>query len=125
MSNVTLNYLLGKRMWVVQNFSVWGETGRDDFLFLYTQIDSPSKRICFNQSYLGGKEQWVNFSSLYDWKGNNLPSNIEHPKVLVLSKKEVDCFIVGQETSGGFKIAKLVSGGSEDGLVDLLIVEMG
>lgn len=125
MSNLTLNYLLGKRMWVVQNFVVWGEVGGDDFTFLYTQIEEASKRICFNQSYLGGKEQWVNFSSLYDWKGNNLPSNIEHPKVLVLPKREVACFLVGQETFQGFKIAKSVSGGSEDGLVDFLIVEMG
>ncbi|KPL02707.1 MAG: hypothetical protein AMJ90_05000 [candidate division Zixibacteria bacterium SM23_73_2] len=124
MANLTLDYLRGRRMWLVRNFVVWGEGYGDDFLFLYTQLDSPDKRIVFNNSFLGGEAQEVNFSSLYDFKGNQLPATIDHPKVVVLPRKEPFCFVLGSETESGFKISRK-KGAEENGLVDLLIVEMG
>lgn len=124
MANLTLDYLRGRRMWLVQNFVVWGGCCGEDFFFLYTQVDSQGKRIVFNKTFLGGETQDVSFPSLYDFKGNQLPAAINHPKVVVLPKKELFCFVLGSETESDFKIAK-EKGSKEDGLVDLLIVEMG
>ncbi len=123
MANLTLDYLRGRRMWLVQNFVVWGDCWGDDFLFLYTQVDSPGKRIVFSSTFLGGETQNVSFSSLCDFRGNQLPATINGPKVVVLPKKEPFCFVLGSETESGFKIAKK-KGSKEDGLVDLLIVEL-
>jgi len=124
MVNLTLDYLRGRRMWLVQNFVVWGDCYGDEFIFLYTQIDSSSKRIVFNNSFLGGDVQEVSFCTLYDFKKNQLPATINHPKVVVLPRKEPFCFVLGSETECGFKIAKK-KGTKENGLIDLLIVEMG
>jgi hypothetical protein len=121
--NITLDYLRGRRTWVVPNFVVWGDWSLYSFLLFYTETGANSKRIVFNKSTLGGLDQTVNFSSLYDFKGNQLPTTINHPKVIVLSKNEVSCLVVGQETDTGFRLAKL-SESSQTGLVDLMIVEM-
>jgi hypothetical protein len=121
--NITLDYLRGRRTWVVPNFVVWGDWSLYSFLLFYTEMGANSKRIVFNKSTLGGLDQTVNFASLYDFKGNQLPTTINHPKVIVLPKNEVSCLVVGQETDTGFRLAKL-SESSQTGLVDLMIVEM-
>jgi hypothetical protein len=122
--NITLDYLRGRRTWVVPNFVVWGDWSLYSFLFFYTEMGASSKRIIFSKSILGGLDQTVNFSSLYDFKGNQLPATINSPKVLALPKNEVRCLVVGTETNNGFRIAK-VSESPQTGLVDLMIVEMG
>ncbi|MCK4224372.1 MAG: hypothetical protein KAX39_04265 [candidate division Zixibacteria bacterium] len=122
--NITLDYLRGRRIWVVPNFVVWGDWSLYSFLLFYTEMGTTSKRVVFNKSILGGQTQPVNFSSLYDFRGNQLPETIESPKVIVLPKNEVLCLVVGGETNTGFRIAKL-SPSSQTGLVDLMIVEMG
>jgi hypothetical protein len=122
--NITLDYLRGRRIWVVPNFVVWGDWSLYSFLLLYTEIGAGSKRIVFGKSTLGGLDQTVNFSSLYDLRGNQLPEMISNPKVIVLPKNEVLCLVVGAEANTGFRIAKL-SESSSTGLVDLMIVEMG
>jgi len=121
--SITLSYLKGKRSWVVENFEVWGELNLAEFLIFYTQGDENSKRVVLNHSFLGGEEQSVAFSSLCDFKGNALPEAINHPKVIILPKKEPVCFVIGKETNTGFKIAK-ASESNQNGLVDLLIMEM-
>ena len=128
--NVTLDYLRGRRMWVVKNFVVWGEYFSASFLFLYSEMGVSNKRIIFQQANLGGAEQEVEFFSLYDIKGNQLPASINQPKVVVLQKSPNTCLVVGEETNSNFKVAKLNdtaswSKSTENGLVDLLIVEMG
>jgi hypothetical protein len=122
--SITLSYLKGKRSWVVENFEVWGELDLAMFLIFYTQSGENSKRVIFNHSLLGGEEQSVSFSSLCDFKGNPLPEVINHPKVVVLPKREPLCFVIGKETDTGFKIAR-ASTSDQNGLVDLLIMEMG
>jgi hypothetical protein len=121
--NITLDYLRGKRSWLVKNFVVWGDYYSSKFLCLYTEVGPSSKRVMFEEASLGGFDQSVNFADLYDFKGNELPSTISSPKVIVLFKNEVFCFVVGQETNSGFKIAKL-SGTQVSGLVDLIVLEM-
>jgi hypothetical protein len=122
--SITLDYLRGRRTWVVPNFVVWGDWSLYSFLLFYTEMGASSKRIIFSKSILGGLDQTVNFSSLYDFKGNQLPTTINSPKVIVLPKNEVHCLVVGAETNTGFRIAKL-SESAQTGLVDLMIVEMG
>jgi len=122
--NITLDYLRGRRVWVVNNFSVYGEFSAVAPLLLWTEIGDTSKRIIFAREILGGLEQLVNFSSLYDIKGNQLPSTINSPKVILLQKNEVTCLIGGPETNANFKIAKLTQSQTA-GMVDLVIIEDG
>ena len=122
--NITLDYLRGRRTWVVPNFVVWGDWSLASFLLLYTEMGETSKRVMLAKNNLGGLDQMVNFSGLYDFRGNQLPEVIGNPKVIVMPKNEVNCFVVGTETDTGFRIAKF-PGSEETGLVDLMIVEMG
>jgi hypothetical protein len=118
-----LNYLKSKRVWVVKNMWVWGSFSLGDFCFLSTQIGETSKRIIFQNLSLGGTEQYVPFDTLYDFKGNRLPSEIANPFVIVMPKNKVSCLVL-EETNGGFKIAKRKEE-VENGLVDLIVWEMG
>ena len=122
--NITLDYLRGRRVWVVPNFVVWGDLSLYLFFLLYTEMEATAKRVVFSKSTLGGLDQAVEFSNLHDFRGNRLPEIINSPKVVVLPKNEVPCFVVGTETPTGFRIGKL-SESSGTGLVDLMIVEMG
>jgi hypothetical protein len=121
--NVTLDYLRGRRVWLVKNFCVWGEYSAVDFLLVHTEVGESSKRIMLDRVYLGGNEQDVSFDSLYDFKGNQLPQQIVSPKVLSLPLNEISCMVI-EESDSGLKIAK-GSNSVENGLVDLLIFEMG
>ncbi len=122
--NITLDYLRGRRTWVVPNFVVWGDWSLASFLLLYTEMGETSKRVMLAKNNLGGLDQVINFSDLYDFRGNQLPEVIGNPKVIVMPKDEVNCFVVGTETDTGFRIARF-SGSEKTGLVDLMIVEMG
>ncbi|UCB53087.1 MAG: hypothetical protein JSV10_03110 [Candidatus Zixiibacteriota bacterium] len=122
--NITLDYLRGRRTWVVPNFVVWGDWSLASFLLLYTEIGETSKRVMLARNNLGGLDQSVTFETLYDFRGNQLPQTINNPKVMVMPKNEVNCFVVGTETETGFRIARF-SGSEKTGLADLMIVEMG
>jgi len=122
--NITLDYLRGRRVWVVNNFSVYGEFSAVAPLLLWTEIGDTSKRIVFAREILGSLEQLVSFSSLYDSKENQLPSTINSPKVVLLEKNEVACLVVGPETNSSFKIAKLTQSQTA-GMADLVIIENG
>lgn len=107
---------------MVNNFSVYGEYSAVTPILLWSESGSSSHRLILARESLGGAEQSVNFSQLYDFRGNQLPQSISNPKIIILQKNEVECLIVGQESSGGFKIAKL-SESETNGRVDLIIVE--
>ncbi len=109
---------------MVNNFSVYGEFSAVAPVLLWTELGETSKRIIFAREILGGTEQVVSFSSLYDIKGNQLPATINSPKVIVLQKNEVTCLVVGLETNSNFKIAKLTESQTA-GIVDLVIMENG
>jgi hypothetical protein len=122
--NITLDYLRGRRTWAVPKFVVWGDWSLASFLLLYTETGETTKRVVLAKNNLGGLDQIVAFSDLYDFRGNKLPETIAQPKVMVMPKNEVNCFVVGTETDTGFRIARF-SGSERTGLVDLMIVEMG
>jgi hypothetical protein len=121
--NITLDYLRGRRTWVVPNFVVWGDWSIASFILIYTEMGETSKRIMLAENNLGGLDQMVIFADIYDFKGNRLPETISNPKVIVLPKNEVNCLVVGTETGTGFRIARS-SGEGKTGLVDLMVVEM-
>ena len=122
--NITLDYLRGRRTWAVPNFVVWGDWSLASFLLLYTEMGETSRRVMLARNNLGGLDQSVAFETLYDFRGNQLPQTINNPKVMVMPKNEVNCFVVGTETETAFRIARF-SGSEKAGLVDLMIVEMG
>lgn len=122
--NITLDYLRSRRIWVVPNFVVWGDWSLYSFLLFYSEMGATSKRVVFCKSTLGGLDQTVNFSNLCDFRGNQLPTTISNPKMIILPKNEIHCLVVGSETDTGFRIARF-SESSQTGLVDLMIVEMG
>jgi hypothetical protein len=122
--NITLDYLRGRRTWAVPNFVVWGDWSLASFLLLYTEAGETDKRLVLAKNNLGGLDQTVTFYDLFDFRGNRLPETIAQPKVMVMPKNEVNCFVVGTETDTGFRIARF-SGSERTGLVDLMIVEMG
>lgn len=122
--NITLDYLRGRRTWVVPNFVVWGDWSLASFLVLYTEAQDTAKRMVLARNNLGGLDQTVDFSDLQDFRGNQLPSPITNPKVIIMPKNEVNCLVVGTETETDFRIARF-SGSEKTGLVDLMIVEMG
>ena len=122
--NITLDYLRGRRSWLVKNFVVWGDWSLASFLLLYTEMGQTSKRVMLAKNNLGGLDQTVSFSDLYDFRGNQLPEVIQNAKVIAMPKNEVNCFVVGAETDTGFRIARF-SGSEKTGLVDLMVVEMG
>ncbi len=122
--NITLDYLRGRRTWLVPNFVVWGDWSVACFLLLYTEVGEDSKRVMLARNNLGGLDQKVDFADLYDFRGNQLPQVVLNPKVIVTPKNEVNCFVVGRESDTGFRIAKF-SGSEKTGLVDLMVVEMG
>jgi hypothetical protein len=68
--NITLDYLRGRRIWLVKNFSVWGKYSTLELLFVNTELAEGYKRVVFNRDDLGGEAQVVEFSSLFDYKGN-------------------------------------------------------
>lgn len=109
---------------MVNNFSVFGEYSAVTPVLVWSEMGTGSHRIIFAREILGGFEQSVNFSQLYDFKGNQLPPTISSPKVIILQKNEVQCLIVGQESQTGFKIAKLAQT-QQNGIVDVVIVENG
>lgn len=118
-----LAFLKAKKMWLVENFVVWGELGPYVFSLFYTEVGTQSnKRIMFDTQNLGGKIQSVSFGDLSDHRNNNLPADIKNPMVILQAKKSVPCIITSR-TGTGFQVARESQGG-ETGLVDLLIVEM-
>ncbi|MGB8656921.1 MAG: hypothetical protein WCE90_03940 [Candidatus Zixiibacteriota bacterium] len=121
--NVTLDYLRGRRSWVVPNFVVWGDWSIASFLILCSEMLETSKRLILAKNNLGGLDQVVNFSDLFDFRGNRLPPTIHNPKVMVLPKNETNCLVIGTETDTSFRIGRC-SGSETTGLVDLMIVEM-
>jgi hypothetical protein len=120
--NTTLDYLRSNRKFLVTDFVVYGDYTAAEAGLLCTEDLPDSRRVMFSHSFLSENDQQVLFSSLYDYKNNLLPDTLSSPKVIILPKNDVHCFLVGVENKAGFKIAK--SNPDKTGLVDLLIMEM-
>ena len=119
----TLNYLKSKRIWAVPGVSVYGTLGAAELLLLRSEITPTTKRIIFETAVLGGVEQVMYYQDLVDFRGNKLPQKLKSPKVVVLQKSAAGVVVVGSESEEVFRLAKVF--GSDNALVDLLIIEMG
>ena len=120
--NTTLDYLRSNRKFLVTDFVVYGDYSDAEGGLLYTEQVSSERRMIFAHSFISDDEQEIYFGNLYDYKSNQLPGKINNPKIIILPKNDVYCFLVGSETETGFKIAK--DNPAKTGLVDLLIIEM-
>lgn len=103
--------------------AVYGSLGAVELLLLRSEITPSSKRVIFETTVLGGVEQVLFYKDLVDFRGNQLPQRLKSPKVIVLQKSAVFAVVVGSEGEELFRLAKV--SGTENTLVDLLIVEMG
>ena len=120
----TLTYLKSRRMWVIRDFSVSGLASDAELYYLIAEEVDSSTRLGFGLISAGDSSQGVNFADLTDFKGNSLPSTINSPRIIAVSRSEYNAFIVGNESNSGFKIARDANapGPIE---VDLFVFEMG
>ncbi len=113
-----------RRMWFVPRLSVWGTSGWGEIDYLVIEQVDETDSILFGTVGMGDSSQLVMFEELMDFRGNALPATIKNPRVLVRPKGEQTAFIVGDELTSGFKIARQVDAGGPV-TVDLLVVELG
>lgn len=64
------------------------------------------------------------FSDLTDHRGNQLPSTIASPRVIIRPRSSDTAFVISEESETNFKIARDPDA-SGPVTVDLLVVEMG
>ena len=116
--------VLSRRIWFVPGFEVWGLPGLGEVEYLVLEQTGSDKTILYGETGVGDGSQSVAFNDLTDHRGNNLPANINSPKVITRSHDENAAFIVGTEKSNSFKIAR--DPNSENNVtVDLMVIEMG
>lgn len=110
-------------MWLAPDYSVWGIPASATVTMVSAESIDGEVRIFYDHAQIGGAEQVVAFGELTDHRGNKLPAQIKSPKVIALSRSTDAVFVVGRESTSGFKIAR---GSSASGsvIVDLLIIEM-
>jgi hypothetical protein len=120
----TLSKLTSHRIWFVPQYSVWGVAVWSQVDLLMLEEVASVKTIFFNSVAMGESSQSVLFSDLIDFRGNCLPALIHNPRVLLRATGEHSVFVVGGETSQGFKIARSAEAPGPI-KVDLMIVELG
>lgn len=120
---MTIDYLKSNRKWLVRDFVVWGDNGTFEADMLMTEFVSGDDRIVINHEFTGETAQTVIFQNLIDHRGNQLPSKITNPEVILIPRNPIRCFILGNVGEKSFRISKdsdLLS----NSVVDLLIMEM-
>lgn len=115
--------ITARRMWFVPRFKVWGQEGLGDLHFL-TYEQYPTASVLYSRTDIGDSAQQVRYDELIDHRGNQLPSVINSPRVMLRPRQSEAVFLVGDETSQSFKIVRDASGTSAVS-VDLLVIEMG
>jgi hypothetical protein len=103
--NSTLAYLRGRRLWVVESFTVWGTDSDAEFLLAVTETVDSQIRLGFWPVSLGGQQQDVDYSSLVDNKGNSLPETIARPAIIPVLQERGSAYIKSLKGNSGFRIA--------------------
>lgn len=119
----SLSDILARRCWLIPEFAVWGKAGYGETDLLVVEQLGSTSAVFFGAVDIGGSEQEVLFESLVDHRGNRLPAQIDSPCAMPKPKGPTVPFIVGRESSIGFRIAQ--SGSPTPILTDLLVVELG
>jgi hypothetical protein len=120
----SINYLRGRRLWVVRNFQIWGTSDATRFYYLGVENIDSTNRLMFGTTGIGGSVQDVKFSNLIDFRGNNLPASISSPKIIIRYRSTYAAFLIGDESDAGFRIAR-DNNAPGPVRVDLFIYEMG
>jgi hypothetical protein len=120
--NMTFDYLTGNRKWLVRDFTVWGDPGMFDAAIVATE-NVGDKNVIFLRELLGGRAQIVEYTDLFDHRGNQLPETIINPAIIIVPKNGGRACLAGSPGNISFRVAK-TPGDTIDPLVDLLIVEM-
>ncbi|MEW5795791.1 MAG: hypothetical protein AB1772_05470 [Candidatus Zixiibacteriota bacterium] len=119
-----LERILSRRTWFVPDFAVWGQPSLGEHEYLALEQVGATWSVYYGTAAIGESDQEVLFSQLTDHRGNALPGSIKSPRVLVRAKGSESAFVVGQETSDQFKIARDMSAPGPV-VIDLYIVELG
>jgi len=122
--NNGLVQLTSHRIWHVLNFNVWGVQNLGEIEYLNLEQVDAIKSVAFGSINIGDSSQSVIFAGLTDRRGNLLPANITKALVIARPLSDRQVFIVGTETSAGFKIAR-DSKSNKPVTTDLIIIELG
>jgi hypothetical protein len=119
-----IDRVTARRIWFVPDFVVWGlpSLGEHDFLAI-EQVEG-TRSVYYGSATISQNEQFASFDQLVDHRGNHLPASLSAARVIPRSKSRAAVFVVGQEASDGFKIARDPVSDSPV-TADLLIVELG
>ncbi len=112
------------RIWFVPEFSAWGLAGWSEIEFVVQEQVQSTTSVLYGAIDIGDVAQQVTFANLTDHRGNPLPQSLSSPRVIVRPRSVETAFVVGEESTEGFKIARDPDA-SGPVLVDLLIIEMG
>ncbi len=99
----SLTFLKSRRLWVIRDFEVYGLASDAELLYLIAEEVDSSTRLGFGIVSAGDSSQGVNFSSLRDFRENQLPDEINLPRIIVTPRSEYGAFIVGNESNSGFR----------------------
>ncbi|MEE8405396.1 MAG: hypothetical protein V3S17_08395 [candidate division Zixibacteria bacterium] len=122
--NNGLVQLTSHRIWHVLNFNVWGVQNLGEIEYLNLEQVDAIKSVAFGSINIGDSSQSVIFAGLTDRRGNLLPANITKALIIARPLSDRQVFIVGTETSTGFKIAR-DSKSNKPVTTDLIIIELG
>jgi hypothetical protein len=116
--------LNARRSWFVPDFAVWGQPSLGEHEYVALEKIGSIRSVYYGAASIGESQQEVLFNQLADHRGNQLPSQLECPRVFVRARGSIAAFTVGCESSDRFKIARNTDTAGPV-TVDLLIVEMG
>ena len=119
-----LAHITAKRTWLVHDLTVWGTGTLGAIEFLLADGPTATGELYFGTADIGDSAQSVEFSQLTDHRGNQLPSTISAPHVMIRSRSTTPVYLIGRETNSGFKIARN-SNAPDRATVDLIVIEMG
>lgn len=116
--------VLARRAWFVPGLVVYGMPATEASGYLVTQQGVAGRTVYYATADPGDGAQEVAYASLTDHRGNQLPAEINTPRVIVRPRSSAPVYIVREESDREFAIARDPSS-SDPVTVDLLILEMG
>ena len=102
----SIDFLMGRRMWVVRDVVVWGIAEDADLRYLASEVVEGSTRMMFGRAMVGGAAQDIRFDELIDHKSNRLPSEISSPRVLIRPRSAHVAYLTGEESKTGFRVVR-------------------
>ena len=124
MTSIAFAMLNARRCWFVPEVDVTGEFSAATSHMLVSEAEGGSQRLVLYRYAIGGYVQDVPYNTLVDHRGNTLPASIRQPVVIPIPRNDVPVAVVGRPTDMSCRLARTAYAAA-DGLVDLVIVELG